>query len=861
MSEILTREFENLDQWRQGSLKQLESVEKWLHSNQLMSERVASLLSDMRSRLLATQLKVAFVAEFSRGKSELINAIFFASGGRRIMPASVGRTTMCPVEVGYDAALPACIRLLPLETRLQDISLTQWRYEHPEAWVEEPLNIDDAEQLAATMAKVGERQFVTPKEATALGLWDEDTPQDNPSVNALGMVEIPKWRHAIVNYPHPLLKRGISILDTPGLNTVGVEPELTLELLPQAHAIMFLLAADTGVTRSDLQIWKDYLSGPNVANRPCYVILNKIDVLWDGLLSAQEAAQQLAQQRETCASLLNVPLSRILPVSAQKGLLGKIKNDFQLLQDSKLPFIERLLVRDLLPQRQQILRDVLNSGIHDLQIGINERLANQQKELKEQFNQFKGVSGKNEDILRQISEQIIAKKEALTALRKQSSVMRQAQKRKLWLIQKNISHNVLDKDIAELAVALKNPGMRLNLSKVFNKVIEALYHRAVKIEQKVREFETLLIEGMGLLEQAYGIDLTLPVCPGSGTLVADVEMLKVRYENFFGLNQALKMRRGQYAEHMFRTLLTRIRSIFDEMYDMLNMWSNNSYSVLVAQAEDKDQAIKHLYENIQRAQGAKEPLEQRIKAIEKQETRLYRLQSEFDQLMHSFSRTARGYAPLQNLILDNETGEVLQDKKSAAALEQPQTAEPKIKIDFETEEQDVVEKTAGDDGKAPQEAQENALLQEQSDLDEEERADAAAIEVGGKHKEELSPSALDDEPGREPELEPLEPQPHEAVDEPAAKKARKNKIASHPAFDLTLDLPNVEDNVPEEPMEQAREQNDPADEPQHVLDQDPLSDIASSEDEMSEADDEEDQEEGEYPEHIWNVDVPGKKKE
>jgi hypothetical protein len=37
-----------------------------------------------------------------------------------------------------------------------------------------------------------------------------------------------------------------------GLNAIGTEPELTLGLLPQAHATVFILGADTGVTKSDL---------------------------------------------------------------------------------------------------------------------------------------------------------------------------------------------------------------------------------------------------------------------------------------------------------------------------------------------------------------------------------------------------------------------------------------------------------------------------------------------------------------------------------------------------------------------------------------------------------------------------------
>ena len=48
-----------------------------------------------------------------------------------------------------------------------------------------------------------------------------------------GMLEIPRWRHAIINFPHPLLQQGLVILDTPGLNAIGIEPDLTLNQLPK----------------------------------------------------------------------------------------------------------------------------------------------------------------------------------------------------------------------------------------------------------------------------------------------------------------------------------------------------------------------------------------------------------------------------------------------------------------------------------------------------------------------------------------------------------------------------------------------------------------------------------------------------
>ena len=104
-----------------------------------------------------------------------------------------------------------------------------------------------------------------------------------------GSVDIPCWRHAVINFPHPLLQQGLVILDTPGLNAIGTEPELTLNLLPNAHALLFILAADAGVTKTDLEVWNQHLAGDDPATKSGrIVILNKIDGLWDDLKSDED---------------------------------------------------------------------------------------------------------------------------------------------------------------------------------------------------------------------------------------------------------------------------------------------------------------------------------------------------------------------------------------------------------------------------------------------------------------------------------------------------------------------------------------------------------------------------------------------
>ena len=291
-------------QWRLETDARLAALARFAREHDLLDDGSAEWFEAMRRRLSGEKLMVAFVAEFSRGKSELINAIFFSDKGRRMMPASAGRTTMCPVELGYDAQDPVGLSLLPIETRLEATSLAEYRVQ-PKAWTWHVLDLANPDEMAKALAEVMRTRLVSPEQATALGFWDAERPADNPPLSADGQVEVPVWRHARINLPHPLLKRGLVVLDTPGLNAIGTEPELTLGLLPQAHATVFILGADTGVTKSDLDIWRDHLSGPALAR---YVVLNKIDTLADPLSTPEQAAwpRRSRSRPRTCSRFRRV---------------------------------------------------------------------------------------------------------------------------------------------------------------------------------------------------------------------------------------------------------------------------------------------------------------------------------------------------------------------------------------------------------------------------------------------------------------------------------------------------------------------------------------------------------------------------
>ena len=52
---------------------------------------------------------------------------------------------MCPTELLYDASRPPSIRLLPIETRLKDATVAEFR-NYADEWVTFPLDLSNADR-------------------------------------------------------------------------------------------------------------------------------------------------------------------------------------------------------------------------------------------------------------------------------------------------------------------------------------------------------------------------------------------------------------------------------------------------------------------------------------------------------------------------------------------------------------------------------------------------------------------------------------------------------------------------------------------------------------------------------------------
>lgn len=600
--------------WRRDFCFLLRLFSKWLKDNALLDTSAQDRIKRLEQRVRAEKLMVAFVAEYSRGKSELINALFFADYGRRIMPTSAGRTTMCPTEIGYDHDLEPSLRLLPIHTRLDPRAIAEWR-EESDAWTSIALDVNNADQIASSMERLTETIEVTAQEAQALGLWHAQTPQEQWAVDGLGRVQIPKWRHALVNIAHPLLKQGLVILDTPGLNALGAEPELTIGLLDQAQAHLFILSADMGVSKSDLAIWNEHLAPHLRESVPTLVVLNKIDTLWDELSSEDQVNHQIDAQISRAARQLGVDVGDIVAVSAQKGLVAKISKQPELLKKSRLQQLEVALAEGLLGRRQRLVRTGLQQGIAELKASLDAALNARATDLQAQRTELLSLRGKSRDVLLEMRERITREQRRFEEASTRMAAIKTVYRKLFQKILDQLQPEELLREMQALGDALARPGLKWDIKKIYGDTFARLQSRAMALQSTTDDLQGLQTSAFTQLNADYGFMLQPVASPSFSSYQMDLELTKRSHLAYVGFRHALRMQRADFVMQAVRALFHRLEALQATARDDAQQWRLSAIAQLEAQTAMRRAHFLSRLDTVEKIERAAANFDQRLGQI------------------------------------------------------------------------------------------------------------------------------------------------------------------------------------------------------------------------------------------------------
>lgn len=155
----------------------------------------------------------------------------------------------------------------------------------------------------------------------------------------------------VTKFPLDFLKN-VNIVDTPGTNSIVQEhDELTMNFIPKADFIVFVMSMDRALTDSE----REFLELISIKwKRKVLFLLNKID-----MASGEEDIQQVASylQREGKNILGLEPV--IFPVSVKRAFEGKNAHNAETLQQSRFSELERYIF-DALNEKERVRLKLLS---------------------------------------------------------------------------------------------------------------------------------------------------------------------------------------------------------------------------------------------------------------------------------------------------------------------------------------------------------------------------------------------------------------------------------------------------------------------------------------------------------------------
>lgn len=310
-----------------------------------------SIVSEIDKAITTTEdsATVLFCGEFKRGKSSLVNAII----GAELCPADTGIATSVITTIKYGAVKKAV------------------RYYG---------NIlDTANAISPDSFKIGESPVPTLMES----LKSEEIEWCDIQRYTMGdVLDIDNTVLVELSYPCPLLKNGITIIDTPGIG--GLDPRhaiLTHMALPKADVIVFVTDAAEPLTASEKRFYIDHIQP---INNPCILLVNKSDILLNETLNIHLDKVKFELADSMCP--------QVIPTSAKYWELYAALGDEEFLHKSNKDAVLTSVISQVTASRKfkyKKIRDLIIAELNNASIvisnevnALNRSSGEKQKELE-----------------------------------------------------------------------------------------------------------------------------------------------------------------------------------------------------------------------------------------------------------------------------------------------------------------------------------------------------------------------------------------------------------------------------------------------------------------------------------------------
>lgn len=288
---------------------------------ELQQNTATDSLARLKSKLASERFKIMIIGEFKRGKSTFINALL----GEEILPAFATPTTAVINEIKWGEDKKAIL------------------YFHNPVPQPLPNSIPEDARIHILRAK---GMDVAPMDIAYDDLEEYVVIPDPAKDQAASVAETP-YQKVELQYPVEWLKNGVELIDSPGLNEHKTREGVTLNYLPTADAILFVLSCSSLASESEMRVIKNDIVGNG--HEEIFFICNRFDEIRE---KERDRIKNFGYAK--LGGLTKFGNRGVYFLSALHALDGKMKNLEELLNVSGIIQLEEDLQKFLLERRGKV---------------------------------------------------------------------------------------------------------------------------------------------------------------------------------------------------------------------------------------------------------------------------------------------------------------------------------------------------------------------------------------------------------------------------------------------------------------------------------------------------------------------------
>ncbi|MCZ7564465.1 MAG: hypothetical protein M5U08_12410 [Burkholderiales bacterium] len=378
-----------------------------------------------------------------------------------------------------------------------------------------------------------------------------------------------------------------------------------------------MLALDTGLSQTDLDIWRQHLAPTSGHEDGCFAVLNKIDTLWDGLRSEEEIAHHVRRQARQVGDSLGLGPSQILPVSALKGLIAKVIGDEKLLASSGLPLLENALAARVLPAKHELTRGIIRSEISAL-LGITRavletRIAWTDNALAE----LKLVRGDKVEAGHSLLERAFREKMEFESKLADFQALRSVLTEKSNALFAHLGTDALDAELKNALTSMTESNFTVGIRRAMRRCLEELRAKLDASNTIVGEVHAMMVQASAEYGARLGLrldDLPTLSLERPARRMARVEQTFRR--RFDTISMMLTYEQMSLTRRFFRTVAAEIRDIFLGANLEATFWLRAVVAPLESQISERQSQLRQRMRAVKRLKDASEKLEDQIADLE-----------------------------------------------------------------------------------------------------------------------------------------------------------------------------------------------------------------------------------------------------